>query len=211
MVPAFAVASIIADGVDNITSDPEALAVLLGANLVLEASLIGAAFLFSVFKYKVSWRDLGFRMPQRGGFWLPVAAVVSAWIIIAVYFGVISAVGPDWLVPDESSIPDSAFDEPIVIPIAVVLTLLFAPLMEETFFRGFVFGALRFRWGVLGAALASGFLFAALHFQVGTVIPFTAIGILFALVYVYSGSLFASIIAHLLFNGVSVIIVVAGG
>jgi membrane protease YdiL (CAAX protease family) len=82
--------------------------------------------------------------------------------------------------------------------------------MEETFFRGFLFGGLRGRWGVFWAALGTGFLFALAHVDPFVFIPFTAVGMLFAWGYVYSGSLLASMIAHLLFNGLSFGLAVSG-
>lgn len=209
IVPAVTAAAIIANEPGDIMDDPEALAVVLGANLLLEGLLVGAALLFSVGKYHCSLRDLGFRLPRRGGFWLPAALLVATFVVIGVYFGIIEAAGADPLLPDESSIPEAVFDSPIGLPLAALLALLFAPLMEETFFRGFIFGSLRWRWGVLGAALASGFLFSALHFNVATLIPFTAIGMLFAWAYAYSGSLFASMAAHFLFNVISFLVSLA--
>ena len=210
VLPAGAVAEAIAGDMD-VEKDPEALAVLLGANLGLEAALLGAAYLFSVAKYKVSWGALGFRRPKKGGLWLPLVVLGLAWVIMGSYFGIAEAVLPEVLVPKEGSIPDAAFDSATVLPIAVLLAIVFAPLMEETFFRGFIFNALRGRWGVVASAVVSGLLFGSLHFQVATIIPFTAIGVLFAFAYVYSGSLIASISAHLMFNGVSVIFAVSGG
>jgi membrane protease YdiL (CAAX protease family) len=210
MSPAIAVAAAIAKDADNLMDDPEALAIVLGANLLLEAALIGVAILFSVARYRTSFAALGFRRPEKGGFWLPIAVLFAAYLIIGVYFSIIAAIGVEALEP-QSTVPDTAFDSPIVLPIAAVLVLVFAPLMEETFFRGFVFGALRVRWGLLPAALASGFLFSALHFDVGSLLPFAAIGALFAWSYAYSGSVFASMAAHFLFNGIGFLATLSGG
>jgi len=209
IAPAFAVASAIAEDPDHLSDDPEALAVVMAANLVLEVALIGVAILFSVRKYRCGFGDLGFRLPRRGGFWLPIAVLMAAYLVVSLYFGIVVALGWEPLKP-ESTVPESAFDSPLVVPIAALLALVFAPVMEEAFFRGFVFSALRSRWGVFWAALASGFLFSALHFDVGSLLPFAIIGALFAWAYVYSGSLFASIAAHFLFNGISFLVSLGG-
>ena len=210
IVPALVAAAIIADDPDHLMDDPEALAILLGANLVLEAALIGVALIFSVGKYRCRLGDLGFRLPQKGGLWLPIAVLFAAYFIVSVYFGIVTVIDWEPLEP-ESTVPEAVFDSPVALPIAAVLALLFAPLMEEAFFRGFVFGSLRSRWGLLSGALASGLLFAALHFDVGTLVPFTLIGVLFALAYAYSGSLFAAVVAHFLFNAVSFLVSLGGG
>ncbi|MDO8612058.1 MAG: CPBP family intramembrane metalloprotease, partial [Dehalococcoidia bacterium] len=91
-----------------------------------------------------------------------------------------------------------------------ILSLALAPVMEETFFRGFLFGGLRGRWGVFFAALSTGFLFALAHVDPLLYIPFTAVGMIFAWGYVYSGSILASMIAHLLFNAISFGLAVSG-
>ena len=67
VLPAGAVAEAIAGDMD-VERNPEALAVLLGANLGLEAALLGAAYLFSVAKDKVPWGSLGFREAEEGWF-----------------------------------------------------------------------------------------------------------------------------------------------
>lgn len=210
LTPALVAAALIADAPEGITDDPEALAIVLGANLVLEAALIGVAVLFTVGRHGSSLSDLGFRLPRRGGFWLPIGVFFAAYAIIGIYFGIIAAAGLEELQP-ESTIPDTALESPLVLPIVAVLALVFAPVMEETFFRGFVFGALRSRWGAVWAAIASGLLFALLHFNPGSIIPFTLIGVLFAWAYLYSGSLFAAVAAHFLFNGFSFIASLIGG
>ncbi len=98
---------------------------------------------------------------------------------------------------------------PLIVLLGV-LSLGLAPVMEETFFRGFLFGGLRGRWGFFLAALGSGFLFALAHVDPLVFIPFTAVGMLFAWGYVYSGSILASMVAHFLFNGVSFGLAVSG-
>jgi membrane protease YdiL (CAAX protease family) len=136
------------------------------------------------------------------GFPLLFGAMAVVWV----YFVVLAALGAE---PD-SNIPDEAFDSVPLVVLVGVLSLGLAPFMEETFFRGFLFGGLRGRWGAFWAALGTGFLFALAHIDPTVYIPFTAVGMLFAWGYVYSGSLLASMIAHLLFNGISFGLAVSG-
>src|SRR3972149_7014888 len=67
-LPAAAVAAVIAGGSD-IDSDHAALAVLLGANLLLELFLLVAVAPFTGGPYKVSWAAVGLRLPGRGSWW----------------------------------------------------------------------------------------------------------------------------------------------
>ena len=173
-LPAAAVAAVIAGGSD-IDNDKAALAVLLGANLLLELFLLVAVALFTVRKYKVSWAAVGLRLPERGGWWLPLAMLGGALMVIWVYFAVIAALD----VEPRSNIPDEVFDSVPLTVLAGILSLALAPVMEETFFRGFLFGGLRGRWGVFFAALFTGFLFALAHVDPLAYIPFTAVGMIF--------------------------------
>lgn len=191
-------------GTSAVDDDPQSLAVLMVANMLVEICLLLAAYRFSVQKYKLSWQSLGFRRPRTGMIWMPIVVLFASYITLGVYYGILSAVGADDLLP-QSTLPDSAFDTPYVTALTMLLAVGMAPLMEETFFRGFVFGSLRSRWGLWGGAFASGLLFACLHFDVGSVVPFTIIGMIFAFSYAFSGSLFVSMAAHFAFNSISMI------
>ena len=203
--PLAMVAVLIAGGAD-LGDDDIATAVLLGASLLAEVFLLLAVALFTVGKYRVSWATLGLCLPRRGGWWLPLALLGGALAVVWLYFAVLAALG----VEPGGNIPEEAFDSVPLVVLVGVLSLAVAPFMEETFFRGFLFGGLRGRWGVFWAALGTGFLFSLAHIDPLVFIPFTAVGMLFAWGYVYSGSLLASMIAHLLFNGLSFGLAVSG-
>ncbi len=204
-VPAAFIASLLAGDAD-VERDSGALAVVLGASLVLEVVILFSAALFSLRKYRLSWADLGLRWPRRGGLWFSIVLVLAGLILVYTYFAILSAAGAE----PGSAVPEEAFDNLAPVILLAVLSLLFAPFMEEVFFRGFIFAGLRARWGTLGAALASGLLFGLAHLGGAStfysVVPIAAVGIVFALGYAYTGSLLATIGAHLLFNLVSFII-----
>ena len=74
-----------------------------------------------------------------------------------------------------------------------------APVAEEIFFRGVIFGYCR-RWGLFAAVVISTTLFAAIH--AGAALPVTQIvgGVVFALAYHKGRSLMAPIVIHMLGN-----------
>lgn len=201
-IPASIIALMIASG-DEIEQDPAALTVALGASLFLEIALLLSAVHFSVRKYGVPRAALGLRRPVRGGSWLTlgvaIGMVIAGLTINFVYFKALGAVG----IHPHTNI-EQLFQSVGPLVMLVVLSLVFAPLMEEVFFRGFVFGGLRGRWGVAWAALASGLLFSLAHIgNPGTIYlipPVAAIGALFACGYAYTGSLWTAWLAHFLFN-----------
>ncbi len=198
-VPTALVASALADAGD-IDKDPEALTVVLGASFFLEVFLLGTAAYFSLAKYGLPWSVLGLRAARRGGWWLPPALVMGALSVIYGYFTVLGAFG----VHPSTDLPEEAFRNVAPAVTLALLSLIFAPIMEEIFFRGFIFGGLRRRWGTLGAALGSGALFAVAHLgnpgSVYVLPPIGLVGALFAWGYAYSGSLLPVMAAHFLFN-----------
>lgn len=198
-IPAVAVAAAIADDVD-VDEDAEALAIVLGAGLGLEIVILLSTVRFSVRKYRLPWADLGLRWPRRGSWWLPVVLALVGLTFVVIFAVIIDAAGAD----ADSNVPDETFDNVAPLVLLAILSLAFAPIIEELFFRGFIFGGLRGRWGTLWAALASGLLFGLAHLgnpgTAYTIVPIAAVGALFALGYAYSGSLLATIGAHFLFN-----------
>ena len=75
-----------------------------------------------------------------------------------------------------------------------------APIAEELFFRGIVYGFLR-RWGVLSALIASSLLFVLAHPIFPRIpVPQAVGGIVFAVAYEVEGSLMAPITIHALGN-----------
>jgi membrane protease YdiL (CAAX protease family) len=86
-----------------------------------------------------------------------------------------------------------------------LLASLWAPIVEETMFRGALFHYLRGRHAWLLAGILSGLIFAALHPQGWSAIPVLAtIGIIFAAIRQWRSSFLASAAAHALNNAVAV-------
>ena len=96
-------------------------------------------------------------------------------------------------------------------------TIVFAPLFEETLFRGLfqtsILGGIGWsatkRWCVIvGVALA----FSAIHIDGVSwqaLVPLAVLGVLFGWLYERSGSLWPSLIAHALFNALNVVMHIA--
>jgi len=208
-IPIIVIVSAFAGGNLEDGSDAER-ALEVGISFLLEGVLLLVAAMFSIGKYKLSWSALGLRTPERGGYWFQIPLFFAALAVFGAYVAIITALGVD----AEGNVPEDAFDSTVLIVFLGVLSLGLAPFMEEVFFRGFLFGGLRGRWGLVGAAFASGLLFAAAHFSGLSTLPLLPvigiIGILFAWGYYYTGSLFAPILAHFLFNLMSFLVGLLG-
>ena len=104
--------------------------------------------------------------------------------------------------------------------VGVGLTLLYgvviAPIGEEFFFRGMLFGPLRDRYGFWIGAVGSGVAFGLIHYIPGpgldslllmTVMVFTGIGL--AWVYQRRGTIVAPMVAHMTFNVIGLALIYA--
>ncbi len=83
---------------------------------------------------------------------------------------------------------------------------LLGPILEEMFFRGFAFGALKKKWGIWPAAILSSAIFAAFHFNAVAFLPILFLGLFLTYLYESTGSLVTPIAAHMLHNTVMVAI-----
>ena len=198
-VAAFIIAALL--GVDVSTAKHQQEVSII-ASLPFELALFAIVLIFTIGKYHLSWRSLGFRPIPLKRAWLPFAVVIGAFVAVEVYGLIAGALFGDRALP-QSTLGNDIFDEKVFVVLAGILAVIMAPLIEETFFRGFVFGGLATRFSFLGAALMSGFLFSLAHGQPTTLIPFTIVGMMFAAAYAYTGSLWTTISAHFLFNLIS--------
>jgi uncharacterized protein len=89
---------------------------------------------------------------------------------------------------------------PVQIVLAVAAVVIGAPVGEELFFRGFLFGSLRARLSFLPSAGISSVIFAFLHGQALLILVMVFVGIALAYLYERRGSLATSIAAHAMFN-----------
>ena len=96
---------------------------------------------------------------------------------------------------------ETAIDRILII----VNVVLFAPLFEEFFFRGFLFRQFMRDLGRGHAVVLSGLVFASVHLSIDSFIPLLGLGIILALVYHTSQSLWASVITHALWNLATVV------
>jgi len=92
--------------------------------------------------------------------------------------------------------------DPIPMILIMGLACIWAPIVEETFFRGLLFGYLRRRlhWSLAG--VSTGILFAVIHPQGWIAVPVLAtIGFTLSAIREWRGSIIASMAAHSLNNG----------
>ena len=88
----------------------------------------------------------------------------------------------------------------------MAMAVLVAPLVEETIFRGYLYGVTkRFtdRWF---ASIFISFVFACVHQHLGSTAPLFVLAMGFSVAYELTGSLLVPMIMHAMFNGTNLIL-----
>jgi membrane protease YdiL (CAAX protease family) len=91
-----------------------------------------------------------------------------------------------------------------VILFLTIFVSVLGPVIEEIFFRGFLYSAVKKRFGVFAGVLLSAALFSMLHANILGFLPIMILGVLMAFLYEATGSLVASISVHILHNSIIV-------
>jgi membrane protease YdiL (CAAX protease family) len=209
MVAAFFAATIgylvIAAGVQvgggEVTADgPPGL--IISATLVQDIALIAAALGFSsMWARGLAPESFGLRLvPLRGAFGWSAAAFVAFWLLTAIYLSVVGE-------PDQQELTRDLREEESAVALAAygVLLAFVAPLAEEFFFRGFMFGVLARRIGPWPGALATGLIFGLVHVAgspIETVGVLVILGVVLCGLYWKTGSLLPCIALHAIKNAI---------
>lgn len=174
------------------------------AGLPIDPSLIvviGTLFLlapvwyFSIHKYGAKWADLGLRGFQPKAVGLGCGLMGLSFLFNMIYAAILGVFGLQ-IQPDIAPMfQDTGFPLILLFGGAIV-----APVVEEIFFRGFVFAGLRKNWSWPKAALASAGLFAVAHVIPTSILPIFILGAIFAFLYQVSGSVWPAILMHMLTN-----------
>jgi hypothetical protein len=156
-----------------------------------ELLLLGPAWWLTVRKYRVGWDALGLRGFHAQALGLGCGLMIFSFAFNFFYSLLLSQFGlrvqPD-LVPILAGLSSPWL---LLVGGAIV-----APIVEEIFFRGFVFAGLRDQYGWQKAAVVSSILFAIIHFTPTAVVPIVVLGYIFAYLYQRSGSIWPAILMH---------------
>ncbi len=116
--------------------------------------------------------------------------------------------------PDQIAVKflKSTFHDPLYFLLAVISIILFAPLIEETLFRGFLQTYIRKHLGAKQAILITSVCFSLFHYSAGQglgnisiIVSLFVLSLFLGFVYEKQGSLLASMTLHGSFNLISVI------
>jgi membrane protease YdiL (CAAX protease family) len=144
----------------------------------------------------IHWRSLRFGKFQWNTLGIGCGLLVGSYIIIILHNALLFLFGVD--TQGENIVNLFAeLDSPVWF---FIVGAIFAPLVEEIFFRGFLFQGYRARYGWLRAMLLSAAIFAVAHLDLVVLIPTFILGCLLAYVYHRSNSIWPGILLHFFVN-----------
>lgn len=190
---------------------PRTLDLITGVAAFVITCLVEAVFLLAPLYHAVwrrapgttardGFRALGFR---ETAFW-PAVGLIAGGIVVSLAFEILYG-----LIVQQLNLPlqtnaDRLTQQAHYIPFTIFFTLLaaviVAPICEEVFFRGYLFGGLLRGMNVWLATLISALLFTLVHGDIGSAAPLLIIGLILPVLRWRTGSLWPGVALHTLNN-----------
>jgi membrane protease YdiL (CAAX protease family) len=148
---------------------------------------------------RVHWRVLGFGRFTLETMGIGCGLLIAAYSIIIVHNLILYFLGVDTQGEEIMKI-FAELESPVWF---FIVGVLMAPIVEEVFFRGFLFQGFRQKYGWIAAGLLSSAIFAVAHLDPVALIPTFILGCVLAYVYHRSNSVWPGVILHFLVNGMS--------
>jgi membrane protease YdiL (CAAX protease family) len=184
---------------DAIESNP---AFMIGGAVIQDGAFVLAAVLLAWTVSRPRAWQFGLRRPRR--FWPAVG--LSFLTLVAAYAFTFAYTTGFGINEEQSTLDDLGVgDSATMTAAAAVLVVILAPLVEEFFFRGFVYRSFRTSLGVWPAALGAGAIFGVIHAPTGiAAVPILIfLGVALCLLYERTGSLYAPIAVHAVNNSIA--------
>jgi len=177
--------------------------ILISGQLIKAFAIITVIGFIALKRYRLNWTALGFVKTTRK--WISIAIIVA---LLGLFLRLLlmkwmATEMPNWVPLMQPPLKDLAVNLTSLM-LFLALTIVITPIVEEIFFRGFLFQWFAGRKPVWLAALISSAMFGASH-----IVPPQAISaalMSFAILYLFvaSGSLWPPIVCHMVNNLISI-------
>ncbi len=169
--------------------------------LVFALPLFAIAFLRKGFK----WKFFGFK---------PVGIKITAKYVFLGYFmyWIVMMTIMNLMIEFDMQLPGFEMQEshmPLLgesgteLVMSALIIVLAAPILEEIFFRGFIFKTLLEKSRTWIAFLVSGVIFAGIHLEFGTFMPLFILGLILNWIFFKTKSIYPGILFHIINNAIA--------
>lgn len=177
-------------------------AVAIGGTVVQDVCLVAAALFFAGRVARPTPAQFGLRAAP---FWTSLGWAALAFVAFYAFTTAwVSLLGTN---PGSEQLPkELGVDRgPAALVAVAVLVAVIAPLAEEFFFRGYMYGALR-NWNTWAAAIITGLVFGLIHGLSAPwefLLPLAVFGLALCLLREKTGSLYPGIVLHCANNSIA--------
>lgn len=178
---------------------------------ILASNILFVILILAVKGRELSWADLGFRKIRfLTGLKEVLKVWAITWLINLLYL--ITVLNTVFNKP-YNHLPENPLLELLQNPtvqmfiLNLIIIALAVPVIEETLFRGLLFGSFKTYFGVWTAVTLSAIIFSALHFDLFGFFPRLVLGVGLGYLYVKNNSILPSIGLHGLNNFFAVLMI----
>ncbi|MGG0184876.1 CPBP family intramembrane glutamic endopeptidase [Bacillus rhizoplanae] len=128
------------------------------------------------------------------------------WIILGVFLALFAQIIAGTIetqifkVKPESENTQNIIEIIKAAPLFMIVSSIFAPILEEIVFRKILFGTLYKRYNFFIAAIVSSLIFALIHFDPTHLLVYISMGLVFSFLYVKTKRIIVPIMAHVMMN-----------
>ncbi|QYE98810.1 CPBP family intramembrane glutamic endopeptidase [Paraclostridium sordellii] len=163
-------------------------------------TLILVHFIFLDFNKKILSKDIFKKISIKDAINISLFGIGCSTVLL-ILSGILSQIFPDYKnVVNQIQLASNYWSQ-------LILAIVLIPIYEEIFFRRVIFGYLREKYNLIGAVIGQALVFGLAHGNIVQGVYTFILGIALALIYVYSESLVGSIIVHIIFNLLGVLVI----
>ncbi len=179
---------------------------VLFMSFITQVVMLGSVWFVAMHKKQAKVNSLGIKKPEIYRLLRFVLVGIALTLLVPVVYGLGRAIfDVEYLQP--STLPEAISENRGSLLIFGFMAIFIAPVVEEIFFRGFVYPSIANRYGIIISAIATSFLFGLAHIIAANAIIAFFIGLILVYVYHQTTNLLTPILVHSAFNLISVIII----
>jgi uncharacterized protein len=149
------------------------------------------------------WRTIGWRKLETGR--VPRALAYVVFVVSGFLLSLVVQLASTAFPPKTQLPMQTLFQDRRTALLVMLMSVLLAPIVEETIFRGYIYPVIARSFGVAASVISTGTLFGLLHAPQlwggwGQIALLVMVGIVFTYVRAVTGTVVASYLLHLSYN-----------
>ena len=182
---------------------------LLFIHEILQCALIAGGVMLFLHLRQKNMQSIGWKEPEDAQDYIRavIFGVVTCSFMLVVS-GVLTQIFPQWASTQNVVETTLQVDTRWGLLVSFLSVGVMAPLCEELLFRGYLYHAVRVKFGKWASVIITSFLFAIVHGQWFQMVPLFMAGVFLNWFYLRSESLIATVLMHSAWNTFSLFLVV---